>query len=103
MKILALEVERDGVRPEDFAPWLEAEARAVWELRRSGWVRAVWFRADQKTAVLELEAESLAEAEARLEGLPLVSQGLIHFELIPLAPYTGFERLFRDGEAERAP
>jgi len=29
-----------------------------------------------------------------LETLPLAQAGLIGFEVIPLAPYPGFERLF---------
>jgi hypothetical protein len=30
-----------------------------------------------------------------LATLPLVSQGLIDFDLIPLRPYPGFARLFK--------
>ena len=41
-----------------------------------------------------LECSSLAEAAAALDALPLVREGLITFELLPLAPYDGFERLF---------
>jgi hypothetical protein len=34
------------------------------------------------------------EAQRLLETLPLVQAGLITFEVIPLIPYPGFERLF---------
>lgn len=94
MKILALEVETPGKTSADFAPHLQAEARQVWRLQMEGVVREVHFRTDQHAAVLTLECPGLQEARAALATLPLVAEGLIHFDLIPLAPYDGFERLF---------
>ena len=41
-----------------------------------------------------LECESLDAAQQALATLPLVQNGLIRFELIPLRPYPGFARLF---------
>lgn len=95
MKIIALEVEQPNVASEDFLPHLDAEARHVWELQQRGVVREAHFRADRHTAVLILECDSLAQAEALTAAFPLVREGLIHFDLIPLIPYSGFARLFR--------
>jgi hypothetical protein len=95
MKILALERPVAGVADEAFSPErLAAEARQVWSLRQAGVVRAAWFRTDRHEAVLELECASADEARAVLGTLPLVRDGLIAFELVPLRPYDGFERLF---------
>lgn len=94
MKILALEKELPGTSAGQFQPHLEAEAARVWELYRSGILREIYFRADQHSAVLVLECTTLEEARETLNTLPLVQTGLIEFDLIPLAPYTGFERLF---------
>jgi hypothetical protein len=44
--------------------------------------------------VLVLECASLEEAHQALASLPLVQEGLIAFEIIPLVPYPGFKRLF---------
>ena len=96
MKILALEVESGGVRPEQFALHLRAEARQVWELYQSGVIRELYFRADRSEAVLILECADVDEAQQTLESLPLVQAGLIHFDLIPLIPYPGFARLFEE-------
>jgi hypothetical protein len=52
MRILALEIECDGATPEAFAPHLEDEARALWALQQSGFVREAYFRADRHAAVL---------------------------------------------------
>jgi muconolactone delta-isomerase len=94
MKFLALEVELPGAGPADFEPHLRAEARRVWDLQQAGTVREIYFRADQHTAVLVLECGDLAEARSALASLPLVAEGLIRFEVLPLAPYPGFARLF---------
>lgn len=94
MIILALEREAPGRSAEDFAPHLKAEAARAWELHQAGLVRQLYFHAEQHTAVLILECASTAEAAALLDTLPLVKAGLISFEIIPLAPYSGFERLF---------
>jgi hypothetical protein len=75
-------------------PLLEAEARRLWKLYLSGTVRELSFRADRRSAVLLLEAPTLEVAVTLLEFLPLVEHKLIRFALIPLAPYTGFARLF---------
>ena len=94
MKILAIEIESDGVTPEQFQPHLRAEARSVWDLYQSGMIGELYFRADRSTAVLILECAEIAEAEQTLSTLPLVKAGLIRFEMIPLVPYPGFARLF---------
>ncbi len=94
MKILAMEIETAGVKPEQFGPHLKAEARRVWELYQTGTIRELYFRADRSEAVLILECADVREARQALDSLPLVQAGLINFEVIPLIPYSGFARLF---------
>jgi hypothetical protein len=94
MKILAIEHERPGVTPEQFAPLLKAEAQRVWELYQAGSVRESYFRQDQSSAVLILECDDRQQAETLLQSLPLVQAGLITFEVVALVPYPGFGRLF---------
>jgi muconolactone delta-isomerase len=94
VKILAMEIETEGVTSEQFQPHLKAEARRVWELYQSGAIRELYFRADRSEAVLILECADVREAQQILGSLPLVQAGLIRFEVIPLIPYPGFARLF---------
>jgi hypothetical protein len=96
MKLLALEREVPGTTSEQFQPHLEAEAARVWELYQAGVFRELYFRQDRSEAVLVLECADLQEAERVLGTLPLVKQGLITFEVLPLVPYPGFSRLFAD-------
>ena len=94
MKILALKRENSTATQAQFQRYAKEEARAVWELYHQGVMRELYFRADQPTAVLVLECASTGEATTVLANLPLVKQGLVSFELIPLAAYPGFARLF---------
>jgi hypothetical protein len=95
MKIIALERPVPGVQDDAFTPaLLREEAEKVWQLHQAGAVRELCFRADREEAVLFLEAPDLAAARETLSGLPLVREGLIDFELVPLRAYPGFARLF---------
>jgi muconolactone delta-isomerase len=99
VKILALEREQPGVKPEDFRLHGKAEAARAWELHQQGVIRELYFRADRSEAVLVLECDSLEDAQQALETLPLVREGLITFDLIPLVAYPGFARLFGEDYA----
>jgi hypothetical protein len=94
MKILAIEEPNPTAADDDFAPHLAAEAKRAWELHQSGVIRELYFRADREEAVLVLECENVEEAHKALSTLPLVAEGLIRFDLIPLRAYPGFARLF---------
>jgi len=94
MRFLAIERDVPGVHDDQYYPHLRAEAERAWELYQSGVVRELYFRADREAAVLVMECGSSGEAEAFLATLPLVHEGLIRFDVIPLRPYPGFQRLF---------
>jgi len=100
MKILAMEKEIEGTKPEQFAPHLKAEAAQLWKLVQDGSIRETYFRTDRMEAVLMLECADPVEAQRVLQSLPLVKEGLICFDVIPLKPYTGFARLF-ENEAQK--
>lgn len=94
MKILAMEKEKPGTKPDQFADQLKTEAMRVWSLYKEGVVRELYFRQDRSEAVLMLECANATAAHQVLDTLPLVQSGLIEFEVIPLVPYSGFSRLF---------
>jgi muconolactone delta-isomerase len=94
MKILAIEREQPSAAAHDFRRLARAEAARAWELYQAGVIRELHFRQDRPEAVLILECAGVEEAETSLATLPFVEAGLITFEIIPLAPYPGFARLF---------
>lgn len=92
MKFLAIEIEKEGLSTKDFQPHLRNESIKVLELYERGIIREIYF--DQyHCAVLILECQSITDAEKVLNELPLVSNGLITFNIRELMPYTGFSRL----------
>ncbi len=103
MKILAMEREVPGVKPEQFAQHRKLEARKVWDLYLAGIIRELYFRQDRSEAVLIMECPSAGEAIRALGDLPLVRAGLITFDVIPLVPYPGFARLFGEIESRQSP
>ena len=96
MKLLAVEKELRAVNADQSRALLRDEAFRVWELQQSGCVRAIYFRADTHTAVLELECADMEEAHQLISSLPLAVAGLSEFDILPLVPYDGFARLFAD-------
>jgi hypothetical protein len=96
MRFLAIEQDVPGVHGDQCTPYLRAEAARAWELYQSGVLRELYFRADREEAVLVMECSNKEEAECFLGTLPLVREGLIRFDLIPLSPYPGFKRLFQE-------
>ena len=97
MRILAIEREISSVTQEQFEPHLKAEAARAWELYQAGVLRELYFRQDMHSAVLFLECTDAEEANEVLNTLPLVKEGLIAFDIIPLVAYPGFSRLFAEG------
>ena len=99
MKILALECDIPGITDDRFTEeLLREEAACAWELHQAGVIRELYFRADRQAGVLVLECDSVDTARSALGTLPLVSAGLIGFDVIPLAAYPGFVRLFARGD-----
>lgn len=94
MKFLLLEREADNLTAQHFIPYLDEEARHVWNLVQEGVVRETYFNAEQHTAVLVVECESKEKVELLITAFPMVQAGLIRFEVIPLKPYDGYARLF---------
>lgn len=99
MKVIALEIDIPGVADDRFTEEiLREEAARAWELHQSDAIRELYFRSDRQAAVLVLECASVDEARGVLGTLPLVRNGLIAFDIIPLTAYPGFARLFTEGE-----
>ena len=99
MKVLAIEKEVPGVADDALGPHLVSEARRAWDLHQAGVIRELYFRTDWEGAVLVLECADADEARRVLGTLPIVQNGLIAFDVIPLTAYPGFARLFAKGPA----
>jgi hypothetical protein len=94
MKILAIARIDPRATPERIQPHMAAEVKVAWALYREGIVRELYDRPDRQGVVFVLECSGADEARRRLEELPFVREKLIDFEVIPLGPFSYFERLF---------
>lgn len=94
MQILVVAGLMEGIPEERLAPLGKEEALRAWELYAAGRLRWVMSRTDTRGIVALFEAADLEEARKAVGSLPMVKAGFIAAELIPLAPYVGFERLF---------
>lgn len=85
-----------GVDIGDLQALAEAEQKRLWQFHQQSVISQIFYRADELDLVLLCQGESLAEVKAQLQTLPMVSARLFTLELMPLAPYTGFEMLFAE-------
>ena len=94
MKILAVIDVKPGADLDALRNHLQQEVKGSWDLFASGVLREAYATATPSRVVFVLEAEDVAAADARLRGLPLVSQGLLRIELIELRPFVNWSMLF---------
>lgn len=96
MQYFAIGELSDRIKYEENPSLVHEEARYVWGLHKSGFLRSVHHRLDVRGVVLLLEADSLDYVEKMLAGLPLAREGYLSITgIMPVAPYTSYERIFR--------
>lgn len=101
MKLLAIGRPRPGVDVGTAIPPLaRAELMVVLKLYRAGVIREMYSRAEPG-AVLVLETPTVDTATAALARLPLVANDLVEFDFIELRPFTTFDVLLDDQNAQR--
>ena len=94
VKVLVLDKINPGVTEEKIKAVMKEELKTAWEHYKQGYVREWYFRQDRPGVVLVLECDSLEQARAMTDELPLAKAGLVEFELIPLGPFAPLEMLF---------
>ena len=94
MKIIALSVPCPTLDPEKLDELSGEDARNAWELLKADVVRGAYLRKDKPGVVVALEASTVEAAETALSQLSFYRHQFIRFDLIPVGPFTNFERLF---------
>jgi hypothetical protein len=94
VKILALISVADGADFSAIRQHLADELRGSWELFAAGILREAYATASPSRVVFTLETESIVQAQALLEELPLVKAGVFAIELMELRPFTNWSLLF---------
>lgn len=94
MKIIGLAKTMPGVKFEQIGPLLKVECEHVWDLHKTGIIREFYLNTDHHSAVLIFECGDVAEAKKVASEFPLIKEGLIDFDYIPLGAFTAMETMF---------
>ena len=94
MQFLAILKVKPETPREKLGPLMKPEASHAWEMINSGVLRSIHYIKGPVGAVLMLEAVDEEEAGRHVNQLPMVDQGLLSVEILPLTPFTGFATRF---------
>ena len=94
MKFLALIEVVPGAELKAIRAALVHELKGSWALYAAGTLREVYATETAGRVVFVLESFARPDAEAQLQGLPLISAGLLRYELIELRPFVNWSLLF---------
>jgi hypothetical protein len=75
-------------------PHMPAEVPHTLQLYLDGVVEQFWFR-EQKGPIFLMNVESVEQAQAVLNTLPLVKANLMTYELMPVGPLAPLGRLIQ--------
>jgi hypothetical protein len=88
MKVLAVASIVKPVTPEQRQEIMPKEVPDTLKLYLDGKIEQFWARTDKPGVVFLLNAESVEQAKATLDALPLVTGGFAQYEFIPVGPLS---------------
>jgi Muconolactone delta-isomerase len=94
MQVLVIARIKTGTPVEKVKSLVKAEAAHVWELYAAEKIRQSYYIADMSGAVMIWEAESVESVTQEVNQLPMVQEGILVCEILPIKNYTGYTSLF---------
>lgn len=94
MQVLVIARVKSGIPVEQVLPFVRGEAAQAWEFYASEQIRQMYYIADMSGAIMIWEGESVESVTQEVQKLPMVKEGILACEILPLKPYTGYESLF---------
>jgi hypothetical protein len=85
MKVFAIASAKPTLTPEKIQQHMPNEVPATLKLYLEGKVEQFWFR-EKVGPIFLMNVESVEQAKATLDTLPLVADGLMTYELMPVGP-----------------
>ncbi|TGV81029.1 hypothetical protein EN792_036215 [Mesorhizobium sp. M00.F.Ca.ET.149.01.1.1] len=89
MKVLAVASIVKPITPEQRQQIMPSEVPATLQLYLDGKIEQFWFRQDKPGVIFLMDVDTVDEAKARIEALPLTAEGFAQYEFMyvgPLAP-----------------
>ncbi|AFY96483.1 hypothetical protein [Chamaesiphon minutus] len=94
MQVLVIARVKAGISIDRVLPLVSAEAAQVWEFCTVEQIRQMYYIADMSGAVMLWEGESVESVTQETQKLPMVKEGILTCEVLPLKSYTGYASLF---------
>src|SRR5215471_8706089 len=85
MKVMAIGTLKP-LSPEQRQRYLPKEVPATLQLYLDGKMEQFWLRDQQEGVIFLMSVDSVDEADRLLQALPLVHDGLLSFNLMPIGP-----------------
>jgi hypothetical protein len=95
MKVFAIASAQPTLTPEKLQQHMPHEVPATLRLYLEGKVEQFWFR-EKMGPIFLMNVESVDEAKATLNALPLVADGLMTYDYLPVGPLAPLGRLIQD-------
>lgn len=95
--VMVILTARKGVNREQIMKIMPAEVRATVRLYLDGKIRQWYSRGDGRGVVLFLEAETVDQAHAIIDTLPLSKEAMMDHEYIPVGPLLPLAGLITAG------
>ena len=86
MKVFAIASIARPLTPEQRQEIMPNEVPATLKLYLDGRIEQFWYRQDKPGVIFLMNAESIEQARATVETLPLVAGGFAQYEFIPVGP-----------------
>ena len=86
MKVFAVSKPNKPLSPEEQKAIMPKEVPATLKLYLEGVIDQFWFTLDKPGVVFLVNADSVEDAKAKIEALPLANAGYLSFDYIPVGP-----------------
>ena len=96
-EVLVIETPKQGVTPQQIMAVIPEEIRATVKLYLDGKIRQWYSRGDGKGVIFLVDANTVDEARALMETLPLAKTNLMDHEYIPVGPLMPLRALMSPG------
>ncbi|MBN3766610.1 muconolactone Delta-isomerase family protein [Burkholderia sp. Ac-20365] len=86
MKVIAIASIVQPLTPEQRSQIMPNEVPATLKLYLDGKIEQFWYRSDAPGVVFLMNVESVDEAQATVQALPLAAGGFAKYQFIPVGP-----------------
>jgi hypothetical protein len=94
MKVFAIATAQPSLTPEILSQHMPSEVPNTLKLYLDGKVEQFWFR-EKFGPIFLMNIASVEEAKATLNALPLVADGFMTYEYLPVGPLMPLGRLIQ--------